>query len=396
MKVVVLSSCLLAVALAAPVWKTRSLNSGSNERYARYFQPFNPPYYPFQPYLRFPYHRYPSFPFFPGVTYPDYRQVPVFHGFERQANPGASNVKVNYVEESAPEEYSMVNGASFSSEVSLEDSSSVEDDYRITFVNVPSELPDDRYPGVPDYMYPGVPDYEGPVTPDEEFPGVPDYEGPFIPGIDTSVNVDFHQQSPKDTASEGSNVEEVTGVLPLSDSLQSFDSRGLTQEDNEMVVGSNEDAGHHEAASEPTEKDTDQGEIWNSQEPVGQQRSNEDSVEEPQSHENVDASLRDMDFTTHDNDEDGDSYEDDDNYDDHYGFVDNNQNHNDGTESEFNEPDSNQKISLDSDETDLNAGGIEFNENNSDDKDSSEDVTSKSTVEDDSVLDENSETNFSF
>ncbi|XP_072110888.1 uncharacterized protein [Mobula birostris] len=392
MKVVVLSSCLLAMALAAPVWKARSLNSGSNERYSRYFQPFYPSYYPFSPYHRFPFYRHPKFSYFPGFIYPGYGQVPVFNDFERHVNPGASNVKENDVEESAPEEYSMVNGASISSEVSLEDSSSVEDDYRITSVNAPSELPDDKYPGVPDYTYPGVPDYEGPVTPDEEFPRVPDYEEPFIPGVDTGVDVDFHQQSSKDT--EG--VEEPIGVLPYSDSLQNFDSLGLTREDNEMVVGSNEDDGHHEAVSEPTGKDADQGESLKSQEYVEQQRTNEDLAEEPQSHEDVDANLRDTDFTPYNNDEDGDSYEGDDNYDDDYGFADNNQNHNDGTESEFNEPDSNQKISADSAETDFNAGGIEFNENNSDDEDSSEDVTSKGTAEDDSVLDDYSEANFFF
>ncbi|XP_051900830.1 uncharacterized protein LOC127586706 isoform X2 [Pristis pectinata] len=416
MKVLVLTCCLLALAMAAPVRKARDLSSGSSERYSRFFQPFYPPYFPFPPFFNRPpfYQPFPRYPPFPGFNYPGFANIPVFNGFERRAIPGASKVRGNNVEESAPQEFSLINGASISSEVSLEDTSSIEDnDYRLSLVNVPHDLPDYGdprvsdyghprvpdyghprvpdygHPRVPDYGDPRVPDYDGAVTPDEELPGVPDYEVPFGPGVDTDVDIGFDQQSSRDTANEGSNTEEPTGVLPYSDSSQNLDSLGLTQEDNQMTRDSNEGAGHHEAVNEPTEQDLNHGETLNTQEFVDQQGSSEDLTEESQTDEtqNVDANPMDTELTAYEDD----SYEDDADI----GFIDNNHNYNGDVESEFNGADSNQRTSSDSDETDLDAGEIEFNDNDGNAEDSSEDVTNISNVEDDSVLGENSETNFS-
>ncbi|XP_032876043.1 uncharacterized protein LOC116972439 [Amblyraja radiata] len=203
MKAVILSSCLLVVTLtlvsARPVRNARSLNSGSDEGYSRYFRSLYPSYNPYMPNFKHPYYRtfhgynFPSYNFrrnyFPGYNIPGYNipgynfrgngQVPIFNGFERNGNPGAAREEENLVDEGSPREYSIINVDSQSSDISREDTSSDEDDdHSVPFGN---EVPDYLHPGVPDYAQPELPDYVYPRVPDYGLPRVPDYGLPRVP-----------------------------------------------------------------------------------------------------------------------------------------------------------------------------------------------------------------------
>ncbi|XP_078269068.1 uncharacterized protein LOC144601015 isoform X2 [Rhinoraja longicauda] len=197
MKVVILSSCLLALTL--------TFVSG-RPRYSRYFRPFYPSYFPYTPYNRPPY--YMPFPGnnypgknYPGFNYPGYGRVPVFNGFGRNSNPGAARAENKLVDEGSHQEYSLINVDSRSSEISREDTSSDEDDdYRFPSVN---EVPDYGYPRVPDYGLPRVPDYGLPRVPDYEQPGVPDYVHPRVPDYQHPRVPDYQQPRVPDYEQHG-------------------------------------------------------------------------------------------------------------------------------------------------------------------------------------------------
>ncbi|XP_067831575.1 uncharacterized protein [Heptranchias perlo] len=320
MKIAILLTYLAAIGFARPVRKARDLDSNSDERFSRYYQRFNPfiysPFGPFRPtyHMRpfYPnYGYYPNQPYYPGYNYPhfnypNYARMPMFNGYATSDDPKPSTVKgVNYVGENAPPDHSVnrkSSAHSVSSELSLEDTSSMEDtDFRVLFENVPY--------GEPDYEVPVVPDYEVPVVPDYEVPVVPDYEVPAVPGVDTNaVDVGFDQKNSEELATEVSNAEEPASVLPYSDSLQSSDSLGVNLEGDSTIRESNERISYQEVIYKPTGLDLKNDETLNNEESVDQQVSYENSDEDDPTEENetqnININAVDMDSIALSNDDD--------------------------------------------------------------------------------------------
>ncbi|XP_038648792.1 uncharacterized protein LOC119963557 isoform X2 [Scyliorhinus canicula] len=327
MKAVILLPCLMATVFASPIRKVRDLGSNSHENYYRYYQQFYPnmynrympfrPGYPMQP--NYPYYPHmpmnPGYPgyypnYLPNYNYPNYGYIPTYNGFARNSNTQLSKVKEdNNVGEGGLQQYSVISNTrplSMSSEVSFEDSNSMEDtNFRIPFLDVPygfphygipgnpdfgvpgdpdfgvSENPDYGVPGDPDDEVPRVPDYGVPRFPDYGVPAVPDNEGPFTPGLDTnSAGVGFDQQKSQDPATEVFDTEEPTSVLPYSDYEQGMDSLGLNGVDDSMIGGSNEGLGQQNTIYDPFGLDVKYDQSWNNEEFSDQQTPNENLDED--------------------------------------------------------------------------------------------------------------------
>ncbi|XP_067903074.1 SPARC-like protein 1 [Heterodontus francisci] len=311
MKTAILTTFLVAVTFASPIRKTRDINSGSNEQLfninqqnippmVRFGNPFLSKYFPLQrTNQNYPNYRVNSrFPFYnyynPNQYYPNYNDPNynyhnpsqyypnIFNGYPTRYNSDPSLARINYLGENGPQ----MNALSMSTEMSAEDTSSMED----TQIIIP--------------FVPGVPDYEGP------FP--PDYEGAFAPGVDANaVDVGFDQQNSQELAPEVSNTEEPASVLPYSDSLQRLDSLGLNLEDDSMIGESYEGISQQDVIYEPAGLDVNYDETLNNEEFVNQQASNENSDEDEQTeeNENVGTNTMDMNSMALSNDEDDDGTE---------------------------------------------------------------------------------------
>ncbi|XP_048400137.2 uncharacterized protein LOC125458697 isoform X2 [Stegostoma tigrinum] len=337
MQTTVFSMCLVAMAFANPLRKARDLESGSRENYYRYYGQFYPPiyspYYPYRPgypglpfgpyypiYPRFPgyFPNYNKLPQFPNVPqYPNYG--PVYNGFSRNSNSKLSKIKEdNIVGEGDPKEYSVLSNPrplSISSEISFEDSSSMEDsDFGIPYEDVPYDVPDYGGPGDPDYEGPYSPDNVGPFTPDNEDPFSPDNVGPFTPdnedlfsphnvgpatpSVDTNtMDVGVDQPNSQEPATDVSNPEQP--VLPYSESVQGVDSLGSDVEGASVISESNKRMSRHNTISEPTRLGINHDGNINNEQFANQQMSNGNLDEGDQAEQdeawNVGFSIVDMD-----------------------------------------------------------------------------------------------------
>ncbi|XP_048458892.1 uncharacterized protein LOC125484387 [Rhincodon typus] len=330
MQTTVFTMCLAAMAFATPLRKARDLESGSRENYYRYYGQFYPPiyrpYYPYRPgypglpfgpyypiYPRFPgyfpnYNKLPQYPNFP--QYPNYG--PVYNGFSRNSNSQFSKIKEdNIVGEGDPKEYSVLSNPrplSISSEISFEDSSSMEDtDFRIPFEDVPYDVPDYGVPGDPDHEGPFSQDNVGPFTPDNEDPFSPDNVGPFTPSVDTNaVDVGVDQQNSQESATDVLNPEQP--VLPYSESVQGVDSLGSNVEDASVISERNKGMSQQNTIFEPTGSDINHDGNVNNEQFANQQMSNGNLDEDDQTEEdeawNVGFSVVDMDSVGLSNDYD--------------------------------------------------------------------------------------------
>ncbi|XP_043529928.1 uncharacterized protein LOC122539298 [Chiloscyllium plagiosum] len=321
MQTVVLTLCLVVVALANPLRKARDLESGSRENNYRYYGQFYPPlyrpYYPFQPgYPRVPFSPYyPIYPQFPGYfpsynklpQYPNFPQYPnygpVYNGFSRNSNSELSKIKEdNIVGQGDPQEYSVLSNPrplSISSEVSFEDSSSMEYTDFMPYENVPY--------GGPGYEVPGDPDNEEPFAPDNEDSFLPGNEGPFTPSVDpNAVDVGVEQESETDV----SNPEQP--VLPYTDSVQGGDPLGSNVEDDSVISESHKGLNQQNTISEHR-LDVNRDGNMNNEQFANQQMSNGNLDEDDQTEEdeawNVGFSLVDVDSIGLSNDYDVDGIE---------------------------------------------------------------------------------------
>ncbi|XP_078397897.1 uncharacterized protein LOC144680545 isoform X2 [Cetorhinus maximus] len=299
MQTLILITCLVAAVFSSPIRKARDISS-SRENYYRYYRQLYPSiynrYFPYRPGFPVqPYYPYlpvnPSFPgnypnYFPNYNIPNYGRIPMYHGFARNSKSQLSKVKTDNVGDS-PQEYSVIRNTrplSMSSEVSFEDSSSLEDNnFRIPFMNEPYDIPDYGIPGNPDYGVPGDLDYGVPGVPDNERPFLPDNERPFAPWVDTNaVDVGYDQQNSQELSIEVSDTEEPASVLPYSDTVQGMGSLGLNGEDDSMIGYSNEDIRQQNTMYEPAGLDVIYDQTLNNEELANQQMSNENLDEDVQ------------------------------------------------------------------------------------------------------------------
>ncbi|XP_072898449.1 uncharacterized protein [Hemitrygon akajei] len=230
MKVLILSSCLFALASASPVRKARGLNSGSNELMSTLNTLNNP----------FGYRRvFPIRPINPiynnlGVSYPviarTFRNPFLLRRMMRNG--------VIILEQSNPQTIPL------NMEMSMEDTDSIED-------NQLQQVPL--------------------IIPQNELPVITAFDDPFGPGVDMNV-VGFDHKNSGYPLTEVVNVEE-PALIPQY--VENMDSFGLNLADNQMIKGCNETAGLHEAVNKPTG-------LYFNQELVDQQESNGGMVKESQ------------------------------------------------------------------------------------------------------------------
>ncbi|XP_072439847.1 uncharacterized protein [Chiloscyllium punctatum] len=355
MQAAVLTLCLVVMALASPVRKTRDASTSMENMNLNQLNPLGSPFqyrnlgpygtrrnfinhffnkrfphyynrnwgqnsggyypgqqFPFQhPNQQFPFqHPNQQFPFqHPNQQFPSYN--PNQRYYWNAQNPG----QFPYYQNVFPaypvwrENVLGVNAAQMDAEsMSAENSVSMEDtQITMPFGNVPVEpvMPGYEDPFLPGYGDPFLPGYEDPFLPDNDDSFLPGNEGSFTPSVDpNAVDVGVEQELETDV----SNPEQPG--LPYTDSVQGGDPLGSNVEDDSVISESHKGLNQQNTISEPTRLDVNHDGNMNNEQYANQQMSNgnlgEDDQTEQDETQNLGTNTMNMNPLPFSNDNDDD------------------------------------------------------------------------------------------